>query len=78
MIKAITKIINRKSTINAMDLILNKESWDIIKTKLRAKYPQLTDTDLEHAEGMESSMLRMVEYKLRKTKQQMWDIISYL
>jgi hypothetical protein len=61
-----------------MDLILNKENWAVLKTKLRARYPQLTDSDLEQTEGMENSMLRMVEYKLRKTKQEMWDIISGL
>jgi hypothetical protein len=61
-----------------MDLILNKENWAVLKTKLRARYPQLTDSDLEQIEGMENSMLRMVEYKLRKTKQEMWDIISGL
>jgi hypothetical protein len=59
-----------------MDLILSQENWNILKSKLKEKFPQLTEADLQHDEGMEISMLRMVEYKLRKTKQEMWDIIS--
>jgi hypothetical protein len=58
-----------------MDLILNQINWDELKTKLRKKYPQLTDADLQHKEGMED-MLRMVEYKLGKTKLEMREIIA--
>ena len=43
-----------------------------------AKYPQLTDADLYCLEGNENSMLRMLEYKLRKTKQEMQEIIAGL
>jgi hypothetical protein len=49
-----------------------------LKTKLKNKYPQLTDADLHHDDGMEEKMLRMVEYKLRKTKQELDNIISEL
>ena len=42
-----------------MDLIFN---WDELKTKLKEKYPQLSETDLQHENGMEKNMLRMVEY----------------
>ena len=49
-----------------------------LKTKLKRKYPQLTEIDLQHKEGMEEEMLRMVEYKLGKTKQEMQKIISTL
>jgi hypothetical protein len=61
-----------------MNLILNQESWNELKTKLREKYPQLTETDLQHNEGMEESMLRMVEYKLQKSTQEMQEIIAGL
>lgn len=61
--------------IDSMTLILN---WAELKTKLKEKYPQLTETDLQHEEGMEESMLRMVEYKLQMTKQDMQEIISGL
>ena len=49
-----------------------------LKTKLRKKYPQLSETDLQHKEGREEGMLRMVEYKLGKTKQEMQEIIERL
>ena len=58
-----------------MDLIFN---WDELKTKLKEKYPQLSETDLQHENGMEKNMLRMVEYKLQKTKQEMHKIILEL
>ena len=59
-----------------MDIILNQGNWEMLKNKLRKEYPQLTETDLQHEEGMEESMLRMVEYKLQKTKEEMRDIIA--
>lgn len=59
-----------------MELIIKKRNWNDLKTKLRLKYPQLTETDLQHNEGKEETMLRMVEYKLRKTKKEMREIIS--
>ena len=61
-----------------MDLILNQGNWDDLKNKLRKKYPQLTEADLQHKEGMEQDMLRMVEYKLGKTKKEMQEIIALL
>lgn len=61
-----------------MDLISKPGSWEELKTKLRKNYPQLTETDLQHKEGVEISMLRMVEYKLRKTKEEMQVIIAGL
>ncbi len=59
-----------------MDLIINQGNWDQLKTKLRERYPQLTDADMHHDEGKEQSMLRMVEYKLQKTKEEMREIIA--
>ncbi|MFC2087765.1 general stress protein CsbD [Bacteroidota bacterium] len=61
-----------------MELILNQGNWDELKIKLKKKYPQLTEAELQHKEGMEQDMLRMVEYKLRKTKQEMREIIAGL
>jgi hypothetical protein len=61
-----------------MDLIFKKENWNKLREKLNEKYPQLTEADLQYNEGTEFNMLRMVEYKLRKTKQEMREIISGL
>jgi len=56
----------------------NSERWNELQSKLRQKYPILTDADLHYQEGMEQDMLRMVEYKLRKTRKEMHDIIENL
>jgi hypothetical protein len=49
-----------------------------LKTRLSKKYPQLTNTDLFSKEASENDMLRMVAYKLRKTKQEIQEIIKGL
>ena len=59
-----------------MNVILNQGNWDELKRKLKKEYLQLTETDLEHQDGMEENMLRMVEYKLKKTKEEMKEIIA--
>jgi hypothetical protein len=52
--------------------------WDELKSKLKKKYPQLASNDFEHREGQEESMMRLIEYKLRMTKEQMKEIIEGL
>jgi len=59
-----------------MDVVLNHGNWDELKRKLQEKYPQLTDVDFQHKEGEEEGMLRTVEYKLQKTKEEMREIIA--
>ena len=61
-----------------MKINIDEEYWNELKTKLRKKYPQLEDIDFQHREGKEESMLRMIEYKLRKSKEQMKEIIAGL
>ncbi|MFO7656192.1 MAG: hypothetical protein R6W78_03930 [Bacteroidales bacterium] len=61
-----------------MELFLIRGNWDELKHKLSNKYPQLTESDFSHKEGQEESMLRMIEYKLRKTKQELREIIAEL
>lgn len=61
-----------------MDLIITQNCLDELSDKLREKFPELTDDDLKHKEGMGKGMLRMVAYKLRKTKQEMREIIAGL
>jgi uncharacterized protein YjbJ (UPF0337 family) len=52
--------------------------WNGLKKKLKQKYPELTDTDLLTTNGEEEDMLRMVEYKLGKTKKELKEIIALL
>ncbi|MBN2213150.1 MAG: general stress protein CsbD [Bacteroidales bacterium] len=53
-------------------------NWNELKKKLKQKYPQLTTIDLLIVEGEEEDMLRMVEYKLGKTQNEMKEIIALL
>ena len=57
---------------------LTQEYLHELITRLKRKYPQLTESDLQYTEGMDEKMLRMVEYKLGKTRQEMQKIISEL
>ena len=61
-----------------MNLNFSPEKMSELKIRLKKKYPQLTKTDLQHEEGMEEKMFRMVAYKLRKTKKEMLEIITRL
>jgi len=59
-----------------MDKILNQKNWDELIIRLRIDFPQLTDEDIKHEEGTEEKMLRMIEYKVGKTKDEMRLIIA--
>lgn len=56
----------------------NKGTWAEQKTKLKAKFPVLTDADLTYENGKKDEMLSKVEKKLGKTKQELHDIIGKL
>lgn len=55
-----------------------KTSWKEQKGKLKLKFPTLTDADLHFEEGKKDEMLRKVETKLGKTKEEFSKIISSL
>ncbi len=61
-----------------MELHLHKRNLEDFKTRILKKFPQLTEIDLQYQEGKEESMLRMIAYKLHKTKREMQAIISGL
>ncbi|MBN2348143.1 MAG: hypothetical protein JXJ22_04860 [Bacteroidales bacterium] len=61
-----------------MDSIFSYQNITELQTRLRKKYPQLTESDLQYEKGKEEKMLRMIEYKLHKTKQEMQEIIAKL
>ncbi len=54
-----------------------KGNWNIIKGKLRQKYADLTDDDLQYAEGKEEEMLGRIQKKLGKTREEVEDMISH-
>ena len=59
-----------------MNDLTSNEHWSELQGKLRQKYPELSDTDLEFEETRGQDMLRIVEYKLHKTKEEMQEIIT--
>jgi hypothetical protein len=61
-----------------MKIAINKENLKELTTKLKNKYPSLTDSDLTITNNNEESMLTMVAYKLRKSKEEMSLIIEEL
>ncbi|AFD06562.1 hypothetical protein [Solitalea canadensis] len=52
--------------------------WSEQKTKLIAKFPVLTDADVHYEQGNRGEMLRKIETKLGKTKEELDLIIQQL
>jgi hypothetical protein len=61
-----------------MNELTTSGHWLELQTRLKNKYPELTEADLEYQEPLENDMLRMVEYKLGITKEEMQAIIKGL
>ncbi len=52
--------------------------WKDKKGKLLKRYKTLTDKDLRFEEGKEEEMIKILAYKLGKTKQELLNIIITL
>jgi len=52
------------------------ENWNELKVDLKIKIADLTDNDKIFAEGKKEEMIRKLEIKLGKTKEELYDIIS--
>jgi uncharacterized protein YjbJ (UPF0337 family) len=48
-----------------------KGNWNEVKGKLKQKYGQLTDDDLEFAEGKDDELFGRLQQKLGKTKEEL-------
>jgi uncharacterized protein YjbJ (UPF0337 family) len=53
-----------------------KEKWNEQVSKLKAKFPTLTDADLKFEEGKKEEMLKRLQAKLGKTKEELELIFS--
>jgi uncharacterized protein YjbJ (UPF0337 family) len=51
--------------------VLLKTNWNRIKTQLREKYPQLSETDLVYTEGKEDQLLEKLQTKTHKTRKEL-------
>ena len=61
-----------------MIVLANTESLNELKSKLKNKFPSLTENDLNISNNNEKDMLTMVAYKLRKSKNEMSNIVEGL
>ncbi|OFX26542.1 MAG: hypothetical protein A2041_13255 [Bacteroidetes bacterium GWA2_31_9b] len=61
---------------------MNKEFdnvyWNDLKIKLKLKYSQLTNADLQFRHGTQDDLLRMIANRLGKTRRELQVIIDNL
>jgi len=55
-----------------------KENWTEQKVKLKARFANLTDSDLKFEEGKKEEMLTSVQTKLGKSKEELSKIMETL
>lgn len=55
-----------------------KATWDDQKVKLKAKYPNLSDSDLHFEPGKKDKMFHKIQTKLGKSSDELEKIISEL
>jgi hypothetical protein len=58
-----------------MNLMMNAQNMEEFKFRIKRKFPQLTEADLQHKVGKEERMLRNIANKLRMTKHQIQSVI---
>lgn len=61
-----------------MDKLIVKGKWNLIKGKLKEKYGQLTDDDLEYTEGKEDQLLGRIQEATGKAREELVDEINSL
>ena len=61
-----------------MDSLSTSASWKEIKTKLKQRYPNLTDDDLTFSNGKEEALLARLQKRLGKSSQELREIIRDL
>lgn len=53
-------------------------NWNILKGKVKQEWADLTDDDLDYAEGKEDELLGRIQRRTGKTKEQVQDFIDKL
>ena len=59
-----------------MDDLRIKGNWNQIKGKLKQKYAELTDDDLQYSEGKEDELLGRLQEKTGKSKDEVRRMIN--
>ena len=61
-----------------MDDLQFKGTWNEVKGKLKQKYGELTDDDLNYVKGQEDELLGRLQQKLGKSKDELSEFIANL
>jgi len=61
-----------------MEEMVNSKPLNTLQSKLKKKFPEIKDSDLQLNQISKKDMLQMIGYKLRKTKDEMLHIVSLL
>jgi hypothetical protein len=61
-----------------MEKLFDVEYWNTVKSKLKKLYPELTNADLQLRNVSQEDFLRMIAYKLGKSRKELYEIISGL
>ncbi|MFN3194355.1 MAG: CsbD family protein [Chlorobiota bacterium] len=59
-----------------MDKLEIKGNWNELKGNLKQEYAELTDDDLQYAEGKEDELLGKIQQKVGETKEQIVNKIN--
>ncbi len=58
-----------------MNSLQIKGNWNIMKGKLKQKYANLTDDDLQYLEGKEEELVGRIQKRTGQTKEQVEDAL---
>ena len=59
-----------------MNTLQIKGNWNIAKGKLKQQWADLTDDDLEYAEGKEEELLGRIQKRTGKTREEIEKVIN--
>jgi uncharacterized protein YjbJ (UPF0337 family) len=63
---AAKQTINRATTMNTLQA---KGNWNIVKGKLKQRWSQLTDDDLQYVEGQEQELIGRIQKRTGQTRE---------
>ena len=70
------KKIKTQSIVNDMSTLTAKGNWNIAKGKLKQKFAQLTDDDLQFTEGKEDELLGRIQKRTGRGKDKVKDTLK--
>ncbi len=59
-----------------MNTLQLKGNWNILKGKMKQKFAQLTDDDLQYVEGKEEELIGRIQKRTGKTRDEVEDTLD--